>query len=168
MHGGRWVVHRSLNQQDRMKKELVGTSEGTALLVYRMEADGEYVINASVLTAGAADSWGTGICFGLASEADYHQLRWTGIPGAERADMRIVRALDGATDVLARFQVPWKQGVWHEIEIRVEEGRVIIAIDGGRETAVPMTGGIHGSIGLWLSGQVAARFDNIRVRGRGR
>ena len=171
MYGGSWVVSRSLDQQDTLKKELVGTSQGKALLAYRMELPGAYVINASVLSAGTGDSSETGFCFGLAGEADYHQLRWTGIPEGKKADMRIVRALDGATDTLARFQVPWKSGVWHEIEIRVEQGRVTIAVDGGKETAVPMAGGTHGGIGLWLSGQVTARFDNIRVRsvqGRGR
>ncbi len=162
-YGGEWSVKRRENH-DRSNNLLIGKSSDHALLALSDRQWNEYSLTVSVFSpdGGEEGAW-TGICFGLESESEYCQVRWSEEPSGGLAQMEVVRVTTEGTRLLAAFQTPWDSGQWHVVELDVQAKQLLITIDGGIKHAARLEGKFQGGIGLSLAGDIETRFDNVRV-----
>ncbi len=169
-HGGQWKVFHPETESYLGKKILSGKSDKPAMLMLRLEKWDEYLLNASVRTVRAGVGGSAGICFALKDADNHHQVRWTELSGGEAARLELVQVRGGEAKVLGEFEVPWRGGKWHELEMAIRPAGIAIGIDGGEKRFLPLddtitkSGNTSGGIGLWLGGQMEAEFDNIHVR----
>ncbi len=161
--GGSWqVTHR--DDQSPADNLLVGESTEEALLVLREWEWHDFVLTVSVksLVKGDLQSW-AGVCFGLKDDGDYYQLRWNEPTGADTARMQLIRKSHGSVELVTEYEVPWQRGKWHELELAVQPGRIQITVDRGIREDLQFEGEARGGIGLWLSGNTEAHFDDVHV-----
>ena len=100
----------------------------------------------------------------MTDEGRHHLLRWWPTGDGEHAIMELLRRQAGTMAVLAAREVPWRLGLWHQVAITVQPGQAAVTIDGGPEHRIPCSDIDAGGIGLWLTGQAEAEFDEVRVR----
>ena len=160
---GRWKVKHLDSQEHPAKRTLIGVSHDESLL--RLSENWRnYVLNVSCrLVSARGDNSMTGICFGMRT-LEYWRLQWREIPGKNIAVMELIRRRSGQAVLLERFEVPWAPGIWHDVQIGLAPGGVEIRVDNGEEKVIAVEGEIVGGIGLWLSGDTEAHFDDVQVR----
>lgn len=161
---GKWKVENPFQQMCFTENVLVGSSQERALIILNDKSWSDYSLQLSVqsLVNKDHDAY-VGICFGLQNQNEYYQLIWNTFPGHDRVQMQIVRKKTDDTELLAEFECPWKKEGWHEVGITSQSKLIRIKIDNEKEQTVLLNEKITGGIGLTLTGQITAYFDNIHV-----
>jgi hypothetical protein len=162
---GTWTVQSKDPMQDPTEKAVIGRSTDAALLTLKADEWENVDINVSVQTLKSANTGSyVGVCFGLEGPDQYFLLRWRDVPQMRMADMQVLKRSSRNEGVVANLQVPWPEATWHNVCISLRAGAVAVSVDGGKEAHVAIADSIAGGIGLYLSGNTSASFDNISIR----
>lgn len=163
---GQWTVVHPAEIADPAQKYLVGRGGDRALITIPVKGWSQYQLNASVRSAGSRGPEAmAALCFGLGQGGSGYQLRWRQGSRGDVATMELVRLAAGQSpQTLRTFSVPWSATEWHELEIVVGAGEIIVRVDGGSGYSAPCRGGAQGDIGLLVEGQGEVQFDSIHVR----
>jgi hypothetical protein len=162
---GDWKVEPREDATSRGQKMLTGSSRDTALITYAPEKWDRYVINVSARTVTATNpNASAAVCFALADSTHYLALQWSASRTPDTVDMRLLRRNGDEQDTLAQFSSPWDLGEWHDVEIGGGDGSLEAKVDGAVVCTLPFTGRHSGGIGLLLTGDTVAHFDDVHVK----
>jgi hypothetical protein len=162
---GSWTVQNPDQQACFVENSLIGTCEDTALIMHQNNDWSNYVVNLVVKSLPGQDANGAiGVCVGLHDPNRYHYLKILPHSTLGKAKMEFCTKDGEITSTIGNFEVPWKDNVWHHVQIGLNNGHIAIKINDASPVQIPLTSEVKGGIGLMLNGKITAHFDDIHVR----
>jgi hypothetical protein len=159
---GKWYVQDPQLQACMTENVLIGESKKRAFIIYPDNHWEQYSLNLSVKTLPSAKKdRAISICFGLRDAEIYHQLKFQLPENTNRAEVKICFV---ESNKHKEYQLPWKNDIWHQIEVRLNTDNIEVTIDESDSFTIPKDYTIKGGIGLILEGEAVCYFDNIHVR----
>lgn len=162
---GDWSVQNPVERMCFVENALVGKSDDSSFIIHKGDDWAHYSLNMAVRSVVPESNDGSvSVCFGVKDAIHYLQLTWRHVQGTDRVRMELARKDAEAMEVLANFEVTWAADVWHQLELSLNPGRIVVRVDNAEPIATPVSCEVTGGIGLRLEGKVAAYFDDIHVR----
>lgn len=153
--GGAWNV---VTESNGVNSFTVNTEGGAAKAVSG-EADWRNYTCTARIGPWAKET--AGICFYYQDEQNYYAFRWQKTPRPERS---LVKVVDGKETVLRRDVPPEGGAGRYEVCVAVEDGHILLSVDGAPVFEDWDTDLDGGKIGLCASGTPSAMFGDIVVR----
>jgi len=162
---GQWLVQNPGQEICLEENVLIGKSEDSSFIIYNGNDWTAYSLNMEIKPLISENADGTvGICFGVKDAGQYHQLNWCRTEKPDVVKMQISRQIIEENHVLANFEVPFESGQWHQVEITLSDGSIIVKVDDTKSIEIPLDYKITGGIGFRLEGNIEAYFDDVHVR----
>ena len=162
--GGQWLVQNPENETNPEQNVLIGRSEDCSFIIYKGDDWSKYSLDVSLPAISDGTDGTIGICFGVKDPNQYHQLSWQAAGESKSVSMKISQKENETVKTLAGFETPWEAGQRHQVEISLNEGKIVIKVDKTEPVEIPVDYSITGGIGLRLEGNIKSQFDDIHVR----
>lgn len=162
---GRWLVQNPTEQMCLEENVLIGESEDDCFIIHKGSDWSNYSFNVSIRTFQTDNkSADYGICFGVKDENQYHQLSLHPIEQSGTCKVQIDKKTLQEIRTISGFEVPWKSGKWHQMEIALNEGHIAVKVDNCETVEIPTNYNVTGGIGFRLKDKTTAYFDDVHVR----
>jgi len=107
-----------------------------------------------------------GICFDFKGPDQCLAVRWRSEASDGTLDrVEAWRVSGGTSQLLGACAAPIAVGRWQEVGLRVEDGRLMVRIDGRLAGAIGVGGALNGPVALEVGPGAIVWFDDVHVRG---
>ena len=162
---GEWEVTKPDAGVCHAENALVGQSHNEAIILYESSDWSDYSYHVMFRFDPMNDPCrAAGALFGVQDHNQYHRVLCRATDAGRAARWEVARCEGQSVQTLAIEEARWDVNFWHEVEIELNEGMIIVCVDDVRIIETTSDRHITGGIGLYVRGQATASFDEIHVR----